>query len=100
VRFDAHPNPDQLHAVLTITGEAKTLAQLGFALDPKTEVVLIQAEAHNFRYTRNGTTPTETLGYFVTPHDYVELSREEAQQAKFIHTAGTDTTVQISGFIK
>jgi hypothetical protein len=96
------PNMGAAHeGPLTVGAAAATLESLlaGGAIHAQTQKVVVTIEAQPVRLTLNGTTPTATLGFNLIAGTVIELSRAEAEGAKFIRAGATDATVQVAQYL-
>jgi hypothetical protein len=87
------PTAGAPHSALSISTTAQSLGQLGLTLNASTTHVLLMADTTNVRFTLNGTTPTATIGLTLstTAPEPLELTRAQAEAARFIVAAGTAT---------
>ena len=96
---EAIPNPAQNHASLAPTGAHQTLTQLGYALHARTHGLVVQVVGGTVRMTTNGTNPTASLGLLLSDGMIIELSRPEADLAKFITASGTPK-LEIAAYVE
>jgi len=99
--FQGIPNFNAAHeGPLAVSSTAVTLLSLltGSALHADTKAVLLCVEDAAVRYTVNGTTPTATLGFAAIAGQFIRLSRQEADVAKFIRSTGTDSALQVAQY--
>jgi hypothetical protein len=96
--FQGIPNFNAAHqGPLTVGAAAAALTGLA-TLHADTKVVLIAVETAAVRYTVNGTTPTSTLGFAALAGQFIRLTRQEADAAKFIRSTGSDAALQVAQY--
>ena len=76
------PNAAAPTATLSV-GAATTLTAAGLTLHTATQTVLVSVEGAEVRMCPEGTTPTATLGHAVPVGRWMEISRAEANTAKW-----------------
>jgi hypothetical protein len=97
--MNSRPNPLQAHQALTVSTTAQTLAGLGLTANVNTDRLLIGVEGAAVRVTVNGTTPVAgSLGFTWSAGSIYNLSRVEADVAKFVSDTGSPVTLQIAGY--
>mgnify|MGYP000859541977 FL=1 len=72
---------------------ATTLAAGGVTLHAATQTVLVSVEGAEVRMCPDGTTPTATLGHAVPVGRWLEISRAEANTAKWFSSGAAKLQV-------
>jgi UDP-glucose 6-dehydrogenase len=100
--YEAIPNTEAAHAVVTVDATARKLTSLngsGATVHANTSSLIIQAEGAAVRFTTTlATAPTTAIGHQLAVGDVVQLSRAEFEAARFIRATGTDATLQVGQY--
>lgn len=97
--FEGIPNLNAPHQGPVTVGAAAVALTALITLHAATQVVLIAVETAAVRYTVNGTTPTATLGFAAVAGQFIRLTRNEADVAKFIRSTGSDAALQAAQYV-
>lgn len=96
--FEGIPNFNAPHVGPIAVGAAAAALATLVTLHADTHVILIAVETATVRYTVNGTTPTGTLGFAALAGQFIRLTRQEADAAKFIRATGNDAALQVAQY--
>jgi len=93
-------NPGILSVAGTVSNAAVLLSSKA-ALEPGTELVIVQVTTNALRYTVDGTAPTAALGFLVPANGFFQLNRTQFAACKIIRvTNDADLTVsQFTGVV-
>lgn len=84
--------PKGSEADLTVSNSAVQLAAA--SVDDKAQMVMLQVQDADVRYTLDGSTPTASAGFIARVDDTLYLGVASAKAAKFIRDGSSDANIR------